>query len=270
MRTFKWSYFVVLFLASGMLACSEDDSPDSDVYVAAAEQAATAQVQFSSVYAVASQALTDPALRSGELCADISLDTLTRTLVLDFGTGCTGAWGRERAGKMTINYQGIPFTAGSAWTVGLDNYTVNGLTLNGTLQVSNSGDGNGLFSFSYRVTDGTLTYENGETASYDADIVFRWVRGRLTPLNLSDDEWEMEGSSSGTTTEGTTYTGNIKNTLLGKQSCLSEGNAYFSSGILEVKVPALAAPMDVDFGDGSCDIEALISYGRFTQAISLR
>lgn len=272
MKTIKCFHLAVLFLAFGVVACSEDDSPnaDAEIDVETAQEVVNAQMMFSDIYTVSTQAINDSEVRENELCGSVSLDTMAQTVIIDFGEGCTGPWGVTRSGKMTISYQGIPYTVGSAWSVSLDNYRVNEITLNGVVSIDNVTNENDVYSFTYKVTNGKLDKEDGESYTYDANHVYKWVAGINTFFNNEDDEWEITGTSAGTTSKGQGYSASTSSALLGKQACLNDGEAYISSGSLQITVPALELPMDVDFGDGSCDTEAVVNYNGFTKAISLR
>lgn len=272
MKTIKCFHLAVLFMAFGMVSCSETEppNPDSEVDVETAEEVLDAERMYSDVYAVSSEALMTSELRDFDLCGSLDLDTVANTLVIDFSSGCRGPWGVTRSGKLTISYQGIPFTEGSSWSVALDNYRVNEVTLTGAVSVDNVMLENDIYSFSFRVTDGTLTVENGASYTYESNNVYRWLNGRETFIDSNDDEWEISGSSTGTNSKGQAFTASTITSLLGKQACLSDEDAYFSAGKLEIEVASLLNPMGVDFGDGSCDTEAVLSYMGFSQTISLR
>lgn len=274
MNSIKWFHLAVLSLALTVVSCNDKDSPtpdsEQDAEVEIAQEAIEAQRMFSDIYTISMQAFSDSETRSDELCGDLMLDTLLNTITVDYGTGCTGLFGAERAGKMIISYQGIPLTVGSEWTVNLESYRINDLFISGNASISNITLENDVYSFNYRVTEGTLTGSNGDSYTYSADHTYKWIKGINTLFNIIDDEWEVSGSGSGTTIDGIAYTSKTTIPIVGKTGCLFGGNAYLSTGNLQISVPSLIFPIDVNFGEGECDKEATVSWAGVTIPINLR
>ncbi|MFM9052162.1 MAG: hypothetical protein ACKOKF_07590, partial [Bacteroidota bacterium] len=72
-------------------------------------------------------------------CADVTHDTLSNTIEIDFGTGCTGLDGRTRAGIVNVTYTGGYFTPGSSHTITFDSFYVDTRHIEGVRQITNNG-----------------------------------------------------------------------------------------------------------------------------------
>jgi len=256
-------------------ACNEDDDsmPSTDeVDEQTIQNVLYSQSQFDEALVVADEALTSSSVRSNSegLCADISLDTATQTLILDFGEGCTSSWGRERAGKITIEYERITLFQGVAYSMTFDNYVSEGVTLNGTVSVDGfTRDNDGNLFYKVEVINGSLEFPDGEVIRHSSSRTFTWIEGEGT-RDVTDNIFELTGSLSGTTIEDVNYTASLETPLILDTNCFENGYAYASSATIIIGLSTLTDDITVDFGDGTCDAEATYTYRGRTETIDLR
>lgn len=197
-------------------------------------------------------------------CASLIHEEGTRTLTLDFGAGCTDAAGNVRTGKIHISWSGGYFTQGSSIVTSLENYSINGVQVAGTMSLTNitsSSTANPQFSVTLR--GGSVVWPDGTTAEREVDHVRTWIRA-TNPLL---DEWHIEGTASGSNRNGQAYTSTISSTIVYTVPCASEGIQIPVKGSLLIATPN-HAPLTVDFGDGSCDNNFVVSANGRSRTLS--
>ncbi len=255
-------------------ACNEveDSMPGTDeVDEQTIQNVLYAQSQFDEALVVADDALSSSSVRSTSenLCADISLDTATQILILDFGAGCTGNWGSERAGKITIEYERITLFPG-AYNMTFDNYVSEGVTLNGTVSVDGfTRDDDGNLFYKVEIINGSLVFPDGEVITHSSSRTFTWTEGEGTK-DITDNIFELTGSFSGTTIDDVNYTVSLQTPLILNTDCFESGYAYASSGTVLIDLSTLVDDITVDFGDGTCDAEATYTYRGRTKTFDLK
>ena len=274
MKTLKTPFFLLTLLSLTFVACKEDpiDPSTDDADYLTAQVAATTQSEFDEVFQIADEAMQEAGLygKTSTLCAAISLDSAANLVTVDFGTGCAGPDGRQRAGIIKINYVGRDRVPGNQMTITLENYEVAGYKLSGILAVSIlSRNPQGQLVFSYEVSDGELTYLDGATVTYASTRSLTWAVGEGTG-DPSDDVFLIDGSSSGTNKTGDAYSSQITQSLEIKTDCLSQGIAMPASGVVTVSTSLLPASMNIDFGTGTCDTEATVTYRAKSKVIDVR
>ncbi|EMR03377.1 hypothetical protein [Cesiribacter andamanensis] len=198
-------------------------------------------------------------------CATVSRNADTRTIVLDFGSGCTDARGVVRSGKVIIARTGRYFQPGSTITTTLEDYTVNGIALEGTRTLSNiTSSSTASPQFSVSLSGGKATWPDGSSAEREVSHIRTWIRA-TNPLN---DEWHISGTASGRNRQGQEYASTITEELVIKLSCMSEGVFAPSSGVQLITRPNKAT-LTLDWGAGSCDRSLVVSMNGRSRTITL-
>lgn len=201
-------------------------------------------------------------------CATATLDTTTspRSLTIDFGTTncpCTNWDSKNRRGKIIATWTGRYRDAGTVITHKTENYYLNDNKLIWNHTATNNGPGtNGNYTFSvkaencsYETTDGTFTWNSTRSRE--------WLQGYST-LTPFDDVYLITGSASGKNRIGDDYTINIDEALRKNIGC-----RWFVSG----KITLTSAGKDdrtLDYGSGTCDNKAVLSYRNKTYDITLK
>lgn len=203
-------------------------------------------------------------------CASLDWDKPNRTIVLDFGAGCTSENGITRSGKITITYTGSWLTQNLAQVVTYDNFKVGGYSLNGTFNTTQLTHTGTIYSFGRIASNITLGLPDGKLFNYSASHTYSITEGAETWRNPFDNVYEISGSSSGTNSEGEAFTNTITTPLQIKSACWLEGIVYPVSGVTKMDYASpQSIDFSIDFGSGACDKMATITAGRFSQTIEL-
>jgi hypothetical protein len=185
-------------------------------------------------------------------------------ITVDFGTtGCADLRGNVRKGKLIFTYNGKRFIPNSTVVTTSENYSINGIKLEGTRTLTNiSGSTADAPKFNIKLANGKATFEDGSTATRISDITTQWVRAS-TPL---EDKLIVDQSStaSGTTRGGRTYSVALLQSLEFKRGC---GIAV--AGIKKYTIDG-EKEVTINYGDGTCDKSVTITLGDITRTITVR
>ncbi|MEP6676405.1 MAG: hypothetical protein ABJA78_14685 [Ferruginibacter sp.] len=199
-------------------------------------------------------------------CAAITVTPATgfpKTMIIDFGTGCTSTNGVARTGKITVVLSDSLRKSGSTATMTFDNYFVNGFKKEGIITWTNTSTVQ-IKSWQRKVENGKITAPGGNYWLHYGvrDIV--QTAGASTPLNLLDDVYSITGNHTVTNAAGKTRTAVILTALEKKATCTN-----IDMGTVKVQGPNHFAT--IDFGNGTCDNIATISIdGRPSRTFLLR
>ncbi|WP_372752675.1 hypothetical protein [Mariniflexile sp.] len=164
------------------------------------------------------------------------LTTFPKTIVIDYGDGILCEDGITRKGIATIlsvnNWYGVP---GSEHTTTFTNYYHNDYKVEGTHKVVNLGENNdGDLQYSVSIENGKITTSTGKTISYTENSTRTWVAGSSTPLNIWDDEYTLNGTQTGVSSKGVSYSITTEESL---HFVLKPRN--IKSGILDITVGSI-------------------------------
>jgi hypothetical protein len=203
-------------------------------------------------------------------CAVITRDTINRIITIDFGTSnCLGADGRNRRGKIIVNYIGSYFEQGSVKTITFDNYYRNDNKVEGTRTVTNTGfNASNQYTWKVEARNMKITRPDGKFHTWNSDRVRTMLAGYETS-SWQDDEYTVTGDASGSNSDEVTYTATIITPLHRLMSCkwIDKGVIQFENSKGKSRV--------LDFGNGTCDNQATVEVtgrrGRVvTRTITLR
>lgn len=231
--------------------------------------------------------------------AEVSGANKSRKVTIEFDGNCTGQkTGRLRQGKIIsvvtvpqktqiVTTDGVsveidtPFNLqmpDAQRVVTFENYSVNGIKVEGTRLVENLADSiTSVPKHGVSVTDGKLTYpanENGEvaTTTWSSERTREWADGttliqfpifangsvkafdvRVPDLNFFNDVFKVYGTSGGINREGNTYTMTIEETtpIEIHTACWTDNVFMPVKGLVTVVSEGNTAL--VDYGDGTCD-----------------
>lgn len=185
-----------------------------------------------------------------------------RTIIIDFGTGCTGSDGRVRKGIIKVSITGKFWIAGTVITHTLENYYVNDHHVEGTRSVTHSSTD----VWDVVVSGAKITDPDGKTITWQSTRTRTRTGGKATPFNIFDDTYSITGTASGTNRDGRNFTVNIT-TALHLQAC--NWIAEITKGVVEIQPEDLKL-RTIDFGDGTCDNEGTVTVGNKTKTFKLR
>ena len=187
-------------------------------------------------------------------------------ITVDFGTaGCTDARDNTRTGKLIITYSGRRFVPGSTVVTTTENYTINGVKLEGTRTLTNVTSSTNETKFNVKLVNGKATFDTNVSATRNSDITWVWNRNN-TPLNFADDKLIIEQGShaEGTTRDGKTYEMSVTQQLEYIRFC---GIAV--KGVKRFLIDG-SKEIFINYGDGTCDRVVTITVNNTTRTISVR
>ncbi len=177
------------------------------------------------------------------------------TIIYDYSSATGGVCGTTPVGgKMTITMPVKPdstFSGTLVRTVTYDNLKRDSLTVNGSHTITTTVV-SGKATASEKLAKMTILNSNsGKTITYTSTRS-RKVDNKGTS-NRNDDESSVTGSTTGSSSDGTTFSSNITKALVTKNSC-SSSKGFPVSGTEEI-VAADGTKKIVDYGDGTCDLK---------------
>lgn len=209
-------------------------------------------------------------------CAEVTIsraapDEFPVTMTMDFGTGCSLSDGRLVSGIITAVFTDKMRTSGAVFTLSFTEFILDGRTISGTKTVTNNGlNNNGQLTFTIEVANGLMVYPNGDEVTFISTRNRTWVEGQDTKFEtdgldgVKDDVWEIEGTASGKSKKGTAYEVTTTSPIRSEVAC-----RWITSGVIEVATDAFDKDIVIDYGQGTCDDQAQITFGLIQRDITL-
>ena len=283
----KISIFLLsaLFVMSiGFNACKQNATNPAGENIKSSEDNALVDSEFSSVFSMVdsqsdalinvinndpkSSEIQDLTIKKSDLlpqCATLTWDSVTKTLVIDFGTAnCLCRDDLWRRGKIIVIYNGKYPEVNSGYTITLENYYVQDMKVYGTKTVTFLA----LFKVRIKVENAGIVTPTG-TIKWECYRTIEKLWGQLTPKTLWDDVYSITGNASGVNREGTAFTVNIDKALKKALICQKKD---FISGIITIqndKGNTLTVDYDAN-GDEACNKLAKVTVNGVTKIITLR
>lgn len=197
-------------------------------------------------------------------CATVTRDSINHIITYDFHSGCTGADGKVRAGKVIVNYTGTGhFDPGSSWVVTFDSFYVNTRHVEGTRSVVNNGFNTaGNMNWTITATNMKITKTDGSWRMWNSTRNREMVAGYGDTL-WENDDYLVNGTASGTNSDGESVNCVLSN-LRREHDC-----NWITSGTMEI-TPASRPVRTIDFGNGTCDDQATVTKNGVSRVITLR
>lgn len=201
-------------------------------------------------------------------CATISVSPLIgwpRLLTIDFGPVNNNACGdgRYRRGIIYALFYSSWFyhQPGDSVIITTNNYYVNNIKHDGTRKIFIQD------SITIRVVaiNVRATWPDNSFATWNCDRTRKFIAGRNTPYNYLDDVYEHAGSANGANRLGETYTLETRTgfPLVQKMNC-----NWLVQGILDFH-PANLATRTINYGNGNCDNQAVVTINNVDYNITL-
>jgi hypothetical protein len=191
-------------------------------------------------------------------------------IVLDFGTaGCTGTDGHTRRGKIITDYTNRLVYPGATATTTFDGFYIDSIQVQGTHTINNTGSTSSR-QLTVDVTDAKLTKPSGNYTQWTSHKVITQTEG-LATADFHDDVFSVQGSAHGQTKKENllaAWDSNIAEPLVKKFVChwIVQGKIR----TLRVNTSATSPWAAVlDFGNGDCDNQAVITINGVAHNITL-
>jgi hypothetical protein len=225
---------------------------DSDDMAAVAMQSKSETAGNGRISAYAVTTSNDDRFTCAEVTIDvISAETPEGIIAIDFGNGCTDPRGNVRTGKIKLHFIGRRFMPESTITMTFENYTINGIALEGERTLTNISESTEEApKFQISLVNGKATWPDGTDATREHCFVREWIRAE-NPIN---DEWHIsqcadaEVAASGTNRRGVSYEMEILETLVYKRGC-----PLAVEGVKQFTNLDNGSVVTIDYGDGTCD-----------------
>jgi len=188
-------------------------------------------------------------------CPTITHDVLNKKIIIDFGDGCVGPYGRERRGKIIVAYSHVIGDSIANRVITFEDYFVNNKGVAGTIELRDVAiNAQGNLQCTKRLIDLTITFPNGEHVVFNGSRVREWLAGAGDD-NRFNNLYRITGSVTGIWSTGRTFTHEIVEPIIADWSCAASGNFPRIAGV--VQVTKLGGYKDrmrrVDYGNGECD-----------------
>jgi hypothetical protein len=259
------------FLISGILFTSCKKEDESDVMIAFVETDDEIAGFFDEVYAeVDDVSLKDYTLKNITVLTEgqagtrivetnISGDTLVHVITFDDFVNGNLANERVKNGKITIKVMGRPLQETFWRKVNFDGFSVNGHQVQGVKIIEKTGH----HIYSVSLSGGKVIFTDGKTHIREFSRTRTMNAGFGTPFFIWDDEYEIEGTTSGINRKGKSYLHTITEPLVIKMNC-----RWITQGVIDFSVGDQSATLD--YGNGECDRIATLTFNGKNYAIRLR
>ncbi|HPH17930.1 MAG TPA: hypothetical protein PLE32_04115 [Haliscomenobacter sp.] len=188
------------------------------------------------------------------------LKTFPKTVVVDFGTGCTDVDGKNKSGKVTM-IVGKIWEPNSLVTLQYENYSEDGVKLDGKFSFSNNSS-NTAGIYQIKADKVKITDAKNETWTWSGTHNFTQTQGHASWWNWNDDVYDVTGNIDVLFPNNEVVTWNINTPLLKANNCY-----WVSKGLGVLKLNG--TDIQVDYGDGSCDNNAIVTLNGKTFTVKL-
>lgn len=200
-------------------------------------------------------------------CPDVSIDTAAAgypiTITLNYGEATSLENGRILSGKITIVISGPKSIDGATRTINYEGFVIDSVGVEGTIVETITGEK--LVSRKFAVNgDLTFTLPDGTVIDRVSNKVHEWIAGINTPLDYADDVIQITGSANSTISTGKSYSKEIVEPLIRLGNCM-----YIVQGITNFSQNGELISV-LNFGDGTCDEQAILTTGGETIEIVLK
>lgn len=192
------------------------------------------------------------------LTKTVVIEQNMKVVTLDFGEGCE-VRGRFMAGILIMSYEKDPELQTRTITTTFDNYRVNRKLIEGShsiVRVRENENGNPQATSTFDVM---ITWDNGDTASRVGEKVRELIEGADTRV-WSDNVYSITGHWATVRKNGTTVNAAIITALRREMVC-----RFLVSGVIDLTKNDRSGTLD--FGDGTCDNEALLTLDDGTEIV---
>lgn len=202
-----------------------------------------------------------------EFAADNSQSIPHGYITVDFGTGCTDLKGNVRKGIIKIEFKGKRFLPNSKIITTFQEYSINGIKIEGTRTVTNiTGSNEAAPKFSIVVVGGKATWPDGSFATREVDRTREWIRA----TNPLQDEWIVDGSAAGTNRNGKTYQMEITEPLVFKRECAINNKVFMPVKGTKVLTVENGKVITINYGSGECDKTVTVTINGQSKTIEVK
>ncbi len=223
-------------------------------------------------------------------CAAMTYDTTNRKITATFSNTSPCLDGRTRSGSLTFDYSASAAGAnhyrnpGFTCTVTSQNYVVDGnaVTINKTIANTTSPTFNpATTNMTWSITATVnVVKASGGTVSWTCNRVKTLLntsdanvyQGQSTHIKWNLAKVGLTGSATGTTAAGNSFTSNIVSQLVRDLTCAPDANRPGRHPFIQGEIdftPSTKATRHIDYGSGTCDLNATVTINGVSYPITL-
>ena len=257
----KLFFFSLSTALTVFVACSNENNTEPD-FSSDDKENASFEVEedyyFDDADDIATEAFAseDQSSTGGRVASD---DRLTGAIVarvglfsqgsfrVNFGEGCKDLRGNLRKGLIIIDHVGRWNEVGAHWTITFVGYSMNGVKIEGTRNVTVTGATETLITHEVELIGGKITWPDGSIATREGHHIREHERNENHLL----DRLIIYGTAQGTLRNGRSFSIEILERLIYDRSCAALGVIIPVQGKKVIKHGE--RELTVDYGDGTCD-----------------
>lgn len=208
---------------------------------------------------------------NSDLCATITHDEANKKVIIDFGDGCIGPYGRERKGKIIVTYSSEVGDSIANRIITFENYFINNKGVTGTIELRDvSVNAFGNLQSTKKLVDLTISFPNGEQVVFNGSRTREWISG-AGDNDRFNNVYRITGLVSGESTTGRSFTHEIVEPIIADWSCAAQGNFARIAGVVEMtKLGGYTnRKRTVNYGDGECDNTIVITTFRRSYVVTV-
>lgn len=242
-----WGMLAMIAGSLLLIGCKKEEVAETDL--TSAEDQSQGELNYDLVFKQVDLAANDNGLKKGAYPI-VTIDTSVspRTMNVYYGeTNYLCLDGNYRRGTINVSWTGRYRADGTIISITFDKFYQNDNLVEGTKTVTNVGrNTNGKMVFTI-VVNGKITNTAGTSHTWNSNRTRTWIEGEGTPV-VTDDIYEITGTTSGVNRNGISYTSTITEKLRVDLGC----EWRITSGVIEI-TPSGKSMRKVDFGNGACD-----------------
>jgi hypothetical protein len=194
-------------------------------------------------------------------CVVTTRDLQSKTITLDFGTGCEGNFGRERSGKVFILFTGDFDTKTSGREITFENYVVNTRAIDGKIKLSTTTqNGAGNPTHTRELIDFSVTFQNGETFVLNGSTVRELIAGGADNI-IGNEVLRVTGEYEGSSSLGRNFSRKIVEPIITDFSCRESLKFIRVAGTQDITIinSSGSKTRTIKYGTGDCDNEIVVN-----------
>jgi hypothetical protein len=191
------------------------------------------------------------------------ITSTTKELTIEFADNCELRNGNVVSGIINLSYAKDMEALSKVLTFSLEDFVFNGVSVEGSSTITRTRSNENGNPQTVAEASYSAVWPNGETASYNGTRTREWIEGYGSGT-WGDNVFLITGNATFTNRMGNTWSRAVLTPLRRELAC-----RFLVSGVLEISRNSNTAT--IDFGDGSCDNKAVITYpDGTTKEINLR
>lgn len=237
----------------------------------ASEEVLTSNAFYNEVFSITEKTVDkieiDENLKSGQVstvvdtCADIvyhlSQDlSYVENITISYTDFACSPVGRRRLGKIHIHLTGLISAEGTVVTVSLEDFYVEHHKIEGTQTSTNKDVSGYVWEFEQKTENGKITLPSGD--------FLIWENEKNIKIDFLSKVTTYTGASSGISSQGIEFNSEVQTPLEKNFSC-----NYISTGSIKIELEDYE-DLFIDYGNGTCDAEATITYDDKSAVVSIK